>query len=186
MQISIEKQSPRYENLRVSREEYLDLEDDGFRYDMIDGVLYMSPSPNFEHANYAGNFYLIVGNYLKKQKIGKVVMEMDVLLPDGGDVVRPDISVILSENLNKVKMHIHGSPDIVVEVLSPSTRNIDLGIKSDRYLNCGVKEYWIIDPKDKTISVWRNENLTWKKETHLVLYSNILHGLEVLSTEIFE
>jgi Uma2 family endonuclease len=61
-------------------------------------------------------------------------------------------------------------------VLSPSTRNIDLGVKSDRYLNCGVKEYWIIDPKEKTISVWRNENLSWKKETHPVLYSNILHA----------
>ena len=101
----MEKQTPRYESLRVSREEYLDLEDDGFRYDMIDGVLYMSPSPNFEHANYAGNFYLIVGNYLKKQKIGKVVMEMDVLLPDGGDVVRPDISVLLSENLGNKKFN---------------------------------------------------------------------------------
>ncbi len=66
-------------------------------------------------------------------------------------------------------MHIHGSPDMVVEILSPSTRNIDLRVKSDRYLNCGVKEYWIVDPKEKTISVWRNENLSLKKETHPVL-----------------
>jgi Uma2 family endonuclease len=77
--------------------------------------------------------------------------------------------VLLSEKQNKVKMHIHGSPDMVVEILSPSTRNIDLRVKSDRYLNCGVKEYWIVDPKEKTISVWRNENLSLKKETHPVL-----------------
>ena len=77
--------------------------------------------------------------------------------------------MLLSEKQNKVKMHIHGSPDMVVEILSPSTRNIDLRVKSDRYLNCGVKEYWIVDPKEKTISVWRNENLSLKKETHPVL-----------------
>ncbi len=186
MQTTIEKYLPRYENLRVTREEYLDLEEDGFRYDMIDGVLQMSPSPEFEHANFGNNLNLLFGTYLKIHKIGKVVMECDVLLPDGGDVVRPDISVILNENMNKVKMHIHGAPDIVAEVLSPSTKNRDLGVKADRYLNCGVKEYWIVDPKEKSISVWRNENRVWKKETGNILQSDVLHGLKIVSKDIFE
>ena len=52
-------------------------------------------------------------------------MECDVLLPDGGDVLRPDIIVLLNENMNKFKMHIHGASDKVAEILSPSTRNRD-------------------------------------------------------------
>ena len=83
-------------------------------------------------------------------------------------------------------MHIHGAPDIVAEVLSPSTKNRDLGVKADRYLNCGVKEYWIVDPKEKSISVWRNENRVWKKETGNVLQSYVLPGLKILSKDIFE
>lgn len=112
-------------------------------------------------------------------------MECDVLLPDGGDVLRPDIIVLLNENMNKFKMHIHGAPDIIAEVLSPSTRNRDLGIKATRYLNCGVKEYWIVDPKEKSISVWRNEGTDWKKESGDVLQSNVLPGLEIKSKKIF-
>jgi len=183
---TIEKHLPRYENLRVTREEYLDLEEDGFRYDMIDGVLQMSPSPDFEHANFGNNLNFLFKTYLKIHKIGKVVMECDVLLPDGGDVLRPDIIVILNENMNIVKMHIHGTPDIVAEVLSPSTRKRDLGVKAGRYLNCGVKEYWIVDSKEKSISVWRNEGKDWHKETGDLLRSNVLQGLEIKSKEIFE
>ena len=182
----IEKHLPRYKNLRVTREEYLDLVEDGFRYDMIDGVLQMSPSPEFEHAKNGNKLNFKILQYLEKNPIAEVVMECDVLLPDGGDVLRPDIIVILNENMNKVKMHIHGAPDIVAEVLSPSTRNRDLGAKADRYLTCGVKEYWIVDPKEKSISVWRNEGTDWKKETGEVLQSNVLFGLGVKSKDIFE
>ena len=185
MQSTREKHLPRYENLLVTREEYLDLEEDGFRYDMIDGVLQLSPSPEFQHANIGNNLNLLFGIYLKTNKIGKIVMECDVLLPDGGDVVRPDISVILNENMKMVKMHIHGAPDIVAEVLSPSTRNRDLGIKANRYLNCGVKEYWIVDLKEKSISVWRNEGKEWRKETGDLLKSNVLQGLQIKIEEIF-
>jgi Uma2 family endonuclease len=183
---TIEKHLPRYENLRVTREEYLDLEEDGFRYDMIDGVLQMSPSPEFEHAKNGNRFNFKILQYLEKNPIAEVVMECDVLLPDGGDVLRPDIIVLLNENINKVKMHIHGAPDIIAEVLSPSTRNRDLGIKAERYLTCGVKEYWIVDPKEKSISVWRNEGTNWKKETGDVLQSIVLPGLEVKSKDIFD
>ena len=73
-------------------------------------------------------------------------MKVDILLPDGGDVVRPDITVILNQNMGIVKTHIHGVPDLVAEVLSPSTRTRDLGEKSERYLHNSIPEYWILDP----------------------------------------
>jgi Uma2 family endonuclease len=183
---TIEKHLPRYENLRVTREEYLDLEEDGFRYDMIDGVLQMSPSPDFEHAKRANRFNFQILQYLESNPIAEVVFECDVLLPDGEDVLRPDISVVLNENTNKIKMHIHGAPDIVAEVISPSTKNRDLGIKATRYLNSGIKEYWILDPYEKSISVWRNEGTNWNKESSDILFSNVLPGLKISAKKIFE
>ncbi|MCB1144866.1 MAG: Uma2 family endonuclease [Leptospiraceae bacterium] len=186
MPSTLEKQVPKYAGRVVTREEYIDLPEDGFRYDMIEGVLQVSPSPEFEHANCSSNFHLLLGNFIKKNHLGKIVMKCDVLLPDGGDVIRPDISVILKENLGIIIRHIHGAPDLVAEILSPSTRDRDLGIKADRYLASGVKEFWIIDPKDKTVQVWKNEKSSWKKETGDVLQSTILKGLVIQSKEVFE
>lgn len=174
---ALEKLIPRYENLPVTREEFLDLEEDGFLYDMIEGVLHLSPSPDFKHSDIAGNFYFEVRKYLQSHPIGKVVFETDVLLPDGGDVLRPDISVILNENLGIVKKHIHGAPDLIAEVLSPSTRHRDLGVKALRYLKTKVREYWIIDPSENRIEVWRNNDREWAKESGLSLESHILPGL---------
>lgn len=182
----LEKCRPRYENLKVTREEYLDLAEDGFRYDMIGGVLHLSPSPAFEHADRANQLNVRIANFLTKKNIAKIVMEVDVLLPDGGDVVRPDITVILKENMGMVKTHIHGVPDLVVEVLSPSTRNRDLGEKSDRYLKNGVPEYWVVDPDAKTIEVRYNRKTEWKIVSGEELKSEILPGLVVESAAVFD
>ncbi|HNO25562.1 MAG TPA: hypothetical protein PKK94_21450 [Leptospiraceae bacterium] len=78
----LEKLIPRYENLKVTREEYLDLEEDGFLYDMIEGVLHLSPSLDFKHSDIAGNFYFEVRKYLQNHSVGKAVFETDVLLPE--------------------------------------------------------------------------------------------------------
>jgi Uma2 family endonuclease len=183
---TVEKQTPKYSGMHVSREEYLDLEEDGFRYDMIEGVLHLSPSPEFEHSSRSGNLFYKIKSYLQERKIAHIVFETDVFLPDKKDVVRPDISVILNENMNIVKKHIHGSPDLVAEVLSPSTRNRDLGIKAERYLSCGVKEYWIVDPENSKIHLWRNLGNEWKKESGDELVSSVLQGLVIVKKEIFE
>ncbi|MCS6972793.1 MAG: Uma2 family endonuclease, partial [Leptospiraceae bacterium] len=155
--------SPRYQGLPVTREEYLDLEEDGFKYDVIDGVMQMAPSPSFEHNDAESALITVLRNYLQRKPIGKAVIETDVFLPDGGDPLRPDISLILNENLHIVKTHIHGTPDLVCEVLSAATRERDLGVKAERYLKCGVKEYWIADPDNKTLQVWYNAKDHWEK-----------------------
>jgi len=175
---------PLYDGLRVTREEYLDLKDDGFKYDMIDGVLYMSPSAFFEHNSCQTNLIYLIRGYFEENKIGRVVPETDVYLPDGGDVLRPDISVILKENYSIIKGHIHGVPDIVVEILSDSTRQRDLGVKAERYLMNGVKEYWICDPDEKSIAVWQNQDRkNWEKKDGDLLASAALATF-VLKKEI--
>jgi Uma2 family endonuclease len=180
-----ERSTPRYENLKVTREEYLDLVEDGFRYDMEGGVLKLSPSSGFDHADQANQLNYEIKKFLDKKRIGKVVMECDILLPDGGDVLRPDITVILNENLGIVKTHIHGVPDLVVEVLSPSTRLRDLGEKSERYLKNGVPEYWIVDPESHRIEVRYNRKTEWEAISDKQLKSEVLPGLVVEAIDIF-
>ncbi|MES0489512.1 MAG: Uma2 family endonuclease [Leptospirales bacterium] len=180
---------PRYEGVKVTREEYLDLEEDGFIYDMIDGVLIMSPSPFFEHNDTLAEILFLFKVYLKKTGSAKAVPETDIYLPDGADVLRPDISVILKENYGIIKGHIHGVPDIVVEVLSKSTKERDLGVKANRYLENGVKEYWIADTDKKSISLWLNENnenkKNWKKIESNQIESVILPGFILYKEEVF-
>jgi len=181
-----ERSTPRYINLKVTREEYLDLPEDGFKYDMIGGILHLSPSPSFEHAERANQLNVRIANFLLNNPIAKIVMECDVLLPDGGDVVRPDITVIRNENMGIVKTHIHGVPDLVVEVLSPATRLRDLGEKSDRYLQNGIPEYWIVDPEAHRIEVRYNRKTEWESASGEQLKSEILPGLVVDQKEVFQ
>jgi Uma2 family endonuclease len=173
--------TPRYVGLKVTREEYLDLDDDGFKYDVINGEMTMAPGAEFEHGEWATEFIFQVRYYLEKQPIAKIVSEIDVLLPDGGDPLRPDVTIILNENLRMVKKHIHGAPDIVCEILSPSTRDRDLGEKADRYLKAGVKEYFILDPETGTSQVWRNRGGKWDKVSGNALNSEVLPGFVLKS-----
>ncbi|MDW8307573.1 MAG: Uma2 family endonuclease, partial [Leptospiraceae bacterium] len=79
-----------------------------------------------------------------------------------------------------------GTPDLVCEVLSAATRERDLGVKAERYLKCGVKEYWIADPDNKTLQVWYNAKDHWEKvEGVMEFHSKLLPGLVVTTKEIF-
>jgi len=177
---------PLYIGMRVTREEYLDLEEDGFYYDVVRGVMQLSPSGDFEHGKRALDFGTEINLYLRQRKIGKAVAEIDVLLPDGGDPLRPDISVILTPNLGIVKKHILGAPDLIAEILSPSTRAFDLGAKADRYLASGVREFWIIDPAARTLQLWQNQDRTsWQKTDAGVLRSSVLPGFELNAADFF-
>ena len=184
------KTEPRYNGLRVSREEYLDLEDDGYKYDMNAGVLQLTPSPAYSHGKSGSDFIIQLGKYLEQNDRGEIVNEIDVLLPDGGDVLRPDVSFILKERLRIVKTHIHGPPDLVAEILSESTANRDLVEKADRYLACGVQEYWIIDPRNRSLAVWYNtgpkDAPQWEKHRGDVLESRLLPGFRITAKEFWK
>ena len=157
----LEIHKPRYDGLRVTREEYLDLSEDGFKYDVIEGVMHLSPSATADHGSSQGNFVYLLKRYLETHPEGRLFLEVDIFLSDRGDVLRPDISFVLKDRLQIVKNHIHGAPDLVCEVLSDSTANRDLGVKAGRYLACGIKEYWIVDPRDKTVQLWLNRKDSW-------------------------
>ena len=110
----------------------------------------MSPRPATRHSRAAGRIYGIFFQFLRKKRC-EAFFEHEVHLDDE-NVFVPDVLIICDKN--KIKANwIDGAPDLVVEVLSPSTTINDRGIKKDVYERSGVKEYWIVDPSAKSIEV---------------------------------
>ncbi|MBR0260339.1 MAG: Uma2 family endonuclease [Selenomonadaceae bacterium] len=125
-------------------------------YEIIGGKKVMAPAPNPTHGRVIGRLYKFIDNYFDENEGGCVFADnTDVHFLDG-TTLKPDLSVVTEKNSAIVDWlrGIYGVPDMVVEVLSKSTRKKDLTIKKDIYEAQGVKEYWIIDPYMKAISVY--------------------------------
>ena len=125
-------------------------------YEIIGGKKIMAPAANTIHNAIGGRLYMFIGTYLDAKDLGYCFTDsVDIHFPDGS-LFQPDFSIVLKENKQIIKWggDIYGVPDMVVEILSKSTRNKDLGIKKDTYEAQGVREYWIIDPWSKSIDVY--------------------------------
>ncbi len=125
-------------------------------YEIIGGEKFMSPAANLTHSDIIGRLYLFIGNYLMEHKNGYIYSDnVDVHFSDGS-LYKPDLCVVLkaNEKILAGRKNIFGAPDMVVEVLSHSTRKKDTTIKKDTYEAQGVKEYWIVNPWDKSVTVF--------------------------------
>lgn len=137
------RQSPRSAGLRMSADEYLSLRDDGGRYELINGVVLMSPSPSFGHQMLAGSVFESVAAFVRARRLGVVVYETDVRF--ASDLVyRPDIAMYAGKRAAGITGTPAIAPDFIVEVLSPGTEAMDLRTKRDDYERAGVREYWAI------------------------------------------
>ena len=119
---------------------------------LIENNLVMSPSPLDIQQKILNeiNYHLLT--FVKKHKLGEVrLAPYDVYL-DRENVFQPDIIFIGKDRLHLIKENgLHGAPDLVIEILSPSTAKYDLGEKKDVYERCSVKEYWIVEPESKSV-----------------------------------
>jgi Uma2 family endonuclease len=133
--------------------------DDGKRREIIAGELYVSPAPAKPHQQLSGHLHVLLYNALVPTKLGEVYFApVDVRFSER-DQVQPDLLVILSERLSIYRGHIvFGAPDIVIEILSPSNRSVDLVEKARLYAENGVPEYWILDPIEHTFQMFRLEH----------------------------
>lgn len=123
---------------------------EGTLAELIDGNIYMSPSPIKPHQRIVTLLSASMTLFVEENKLGEIyVSPFDVYLDDYANAVQPDIVFVRKENLNIIKDHIHGVPDLLVEVLSPGNKNHDAIKKKGLYERFGVKEYWIIDPETK-------------------------------------
>lgn len=124
------------------------------RREIIDGQLVMmSPRPSVNHNRVVGNISWIFQNYLRGRKCEPFSDGVDLFL-DEKNRFMPDFMAVCDPE--KIQHDgVHGAPDLVVEVLSPSTAKSDKTIKKEVYAKCGVKEYWLADPSGKSLEVYR-------------------------------
>ena len=131
--------------------------DDGNRYEFIGGRLYMTPAPSIRHHNVSHRLQSALRRILERAGHGRIFYApVLVEFPDTGDRVQPDILFVSRERRGIVgEKQVTGAPDLVVEILSPSTAHRDRGVKLDLYARQGVREYWIVDPDEDVVDVWR-------------------------------
>ena len=170
-------------------EDYLKINDDK-QYELIGGELILVPAPQAAHQEVSINLVYAILDFIRKNKLGKLFhAPFDVILSDK-DKPQPDIVFISKERLNIIaKDGVHGAPDLVVEILSPSTGSLDKVEKSKLYYTHGVQEYWIVDPISKAVQVFtrgeKNWNLFESYSTNQTLLSPLLPGLEITLNDIF-
>lgn len=127
------------------------------RIELIDGVIYYMATPHIVHQDIVSELGFILKSHIKKNK-GKCKiydMPVDVQLDcDNKTMVEPDIQIVCDRTKFTERV-VFGAPDFVVEVLSPSTRKKDMTIKLQKYVNAGVREYWIVDPEKEMIIVYK-------------------------------
>ena len=152
---------------------------EGTLAEVINNQIYMSPSPVYNHQDVLIEIASQIRDHLKKSDGKLVIAPFDVYLDETSNAVQPDIVIILKDNANKLNHqgHFHGVPDILVEILSPRNRDHDFIRKKDLYERFGVKEYWIIDPENKSTSVYELQSNRYKllSEDVGLINSRLLH-----------
>jgi Uma2 family endonuclease len=178
------------ERKRYTYEDYAKLPE-GAPYQLIGGHLVMVPAPVPYHQEVSKRLgYLLYEHVELKQKLGEIYnAPIDVYLEEE-ETYQPDILFISNERLGIIKEDkIEGAPDMVIEILSPSTAYYDLVHKKEVYARHGVREYWIVDPMKKKIDVYENKNgefiIVKKAEKGEKISSIIIHGFEVEIDVIF-
>ena len=139
--------------IKLTYEDYRKTPDDE-RYELLDGELVMTPAPRESHQRISGRLNMLLLQVADRTGAGRVyAAPFDVVLSDT-DVVQPDLLFISNEREHTItEENVQGAPDLVVEILSPSTADRDLTIKRDLYARHGVREYWIVDTEAKTVTV---------------------------------
>ena len=133
---------------------------EGERAELIDGEMFMMASPTLTHQDILGELYTQIKLYIKGNKgpCRVFLAPFAVYIKDDiHNYVEPDISVICDKEKLDEK-GCHGAPDWVIEIVSPSSRHMDYERKLSLYEAAGVREYWIIDPKQETVAVYDLEH----------------------------
>lgn len=140
---------------KLTHTDFLLFPDDGKRHELIDGEHYVGPSPVRRHQAILRNLFLELGPFVRDCGLGEIYFApLDVILSDI-DVVAPDLLFVSNERREILQDWVRGAPDLVVEILSPSTRSRDERLKRDLYERKGVEEYWVVDPEAETIKLYR-------------------------------
>ncbi len=180
----------RHQDTKFTYEDYLHFPEDK-RYEIIDGEVSLAPSPDKIHQDISRNLEFILWEFVKKNDLGLVYYApFDVVLSEI-DIVQPDLIFVSKERkLIVTEKNIQGAPDMVIEILSPSSQYKDKVIKAELYKKFGVREYWLIDPQEKQITLYDFGSSKGKSSKAIytldeIFESPLLAGLKISLKEIF-
>lgn len=148
---------------------------EGTLAELIDNIIYMSPSPISSHQLVLNKINNILFNEFEKSNRATLyIAPFDVYFDENSNAVQPDIIIVLNQNRNIIDPngHIHGVPDLLVEILSPGNKDYDLIKKKDLYEKFGVKEYWIVDPDTKLALCFELQNGKFVKAGEEISFIN--------------
>ena len=143
-------------HVRFQADDIWDTPEDGNRYEVIDGALYITPLPNMAHQIALSALIGHMWVYVDERKLGQVIPSLTAVVLDEEICVQPDLGFISRERMHIISERgIEGAPDLVVEVLSPQTESRDRGVKMKRYAAAGIPYYWIVVPRTRGIEEYR-------------------------------
>lgn len=169
------------------------------RLEYIDGIVYMTPSPSTMHQRISGRLHAKLFNFLEGKECEvfpapfdielRIVDDSQVDQPEKSKVVIPDLSVICDKTKLAENKYV-GSPDLIMEIISPSNQAHDLVKKLNLYMQCGVKEYWIVNPLLNTVQIYvLNEEGQYRQAEVLretgTAHSEVLPGFKIMLEELF-
>ena len=171
--------------VRFTYEDLMLFPDDGLRRELLDGEVYVTPSPTSRHQRVVTNLAFRIGLYLHDNPLGEVfVAPLDVIFSENDDVTEPDILYVSSERASIISERgVEGAPDWLVKVTSPFTRKRDFTLKLKRYQKCGVRLYWIVDLEAEMVHVWEGgEHEVFEADDALSV--SLLPGFSLAAGEI--
>lgn len=143
-------------SVRFKAGDIWDVPDDQYRYEVIDGELFMTPAPAWKHQEVLMNLSAQLHNWVRRHRLGKVVQAPIGVVLGEETAVQPDLVYVSREREGIISERgVEGAPDLAVEVLSPSTEARDRGIKMRRYAAAGILDYWIVNPEARTLETYR-------------------------------
>jgi Uma2 family endonuclease len=177
---------------KLTYEDYLRFPEDGNRHEILDGEHYMTAAPYPRHQSVVAELTGWIVPFVRQRRLGRFLpAPVDVQL-DKHDIVQPDLLFISNSSMMILtEKNVQGAPDLVIEVLSDSTRKRDEGIKLERYELLGVQEYWVVDPKRSEARIYRRSGERLRQVAELtaasrdLLTSPFFPGLEIPLFEIF-
>jgi len=140
---------------KYTHADLLAMPEDGKRREIIDGEIYVDPSRTVEHQRIVLRLAVAFGDFLATHPLGELRFgPLDVIFSDY-DVLEPDLLFVLNEHKAIMQDWVRGTPDLVIEILLPTTEARDRGPKMKAYARHCVPEYWIVDPTAQTVEVYR-------------------------------
>jgi len=179
MSIHIESLFDTPARARLSAEDYIASPQSAHKSDLIEGVFVMASPASFDHASVQQFLITTLSNYVSARKSGVVLGENAAYRLNDDNVYQPDVSFLSNARLYLAgEVYVQGAPDLAVEVISPSSRRYDAFEKRINYARAGVREYWLVDPIERSVAIYTLEGDQFVRapQPDNQLHSHVLAG----------